>query len=71
MLEDLAFQLLNISFYTDEWDEDTLNNALSDVMDQLLHLKNIKENRTIYDTTFDLLDLLKEAYDRGHFEGEF
>ena len=63
MLYDMTYQLLNISFDTDEWDDKTLDDAINDVMVQLLELKRKKESKSVFDTTFNLWDLLVSAYD--------
>lgn len=69
-IEDMAQQLLNISFDVYEWDETFLNAAIKEVADQIETLKTIKETRSLYDTTMDLFDLLEEAYKANYFETE-
>lgn len=69
-LEDMAQQLLNISFDVYEWDEEFLEESVKEVADQIEALENIKKSRRIYDTTMDLFDLLSEAYKTNHFETE-
>lgn len=69
-IEDMAQQLLNISFDVYEWDETFLNEAVKEVANQIEALKIIKEARGIFDTTMDLFDLLEEAYKANYFETE-
>lgn len=69
-IEDMAQQLLNISFDIYEWDETFLNEAVKEVADQIEVLKTIKETRSLYDTTMNLFDLLEEAYKANYFETE-
>ncbi len=69
-LEDMAQQLLNISFDVYEWDEEFLEESVKEVADQIEALENIKKSRGIFDTTMDLFDLLSEAYKTNHFETE-
>ena len=61
-IRELAFQLLNVSFDTDEWDEEALENSVTEVAEQLEGLIRIKEARTAFDTTIDLWDLITEVY---------
>lgn len=61
-IRELAFQLLSVSFDTDEWDEAFLENSITEVKEQLESLKRIKESRSMFDTTIDLWDLLTEVY---------
>ena len=67
-IEDMAYQLLNISADTDEWGEDFLKDQIKAVSDQIEALKMIKERKSIFDLNFDLFDLLREAYETSHFE---
>lgn len=69
-LEDMAQQLLNISFDVYEWDEGFLEKSVKEVADQIEALENIKKSRGIFDITMDLFDLLSEAYKTNHFETE-
>lgn len=69
-IEDMAQQLLNISFDVYEWDETFLNEAVKEVADQIEALKRIKEAKGMFDTTMDLFDLLEEAYKANYFETE-
>lgn len=61
-IRELAFQLLSVSFDTEEWSEEVLENSVTEVADQLECLKCIKETRTTFDTTIDLWDLITEVY---------
>lgn len=70
-IEDMAQQLLNISFDIYEWDEAFLNEAVNEVANQIEALKRIKEARGMFNMTMDLFDLLEEAYNTNHFESEW
>ena len=61
-IKELAFQLLSVSFDTDEWDEDFLEKSITEVAEQLEALKQIKESRSMFDTSMDLWDLISEVY---------
>ena len=60
---DMAYQLLNASFDTDEWDDAGLNDALEEVCQQIIPLYVNKINRTAYDTGFPVWDLLSEVFE--------
>ena len=66
----MAYDLLNISFDTDEWDEKFLDNALEETINQLVAIKRQKESGGIADTTIYLYDLLTEAFTKGYFDNE-
>ena len=63
-IEDMAQQLLNISFDIYEY------KAIKEVADQIEVLKRIKETKSVFDTRIDLFDLLEEAYKTNYFESE-
>lgn len=68
-IDDMAFELLNISFNTDEWEESFLNEAIKEVADQIEAMaKRCVNEMVMFGTTYNLFDLLSEAYDRGCFE---
>ena len=63
-IEDMAQELLNISFNVYEY------KAIKEVADQIEVLKGIKETKDVFDNRIDLFDLLEEAYKTNHFKLE-
>lgn len=70
-IEDMAQQLLNISFDVYEWDETFLNEAVKEVADQIQTMaKRCENEKLMFGTTIHLFDLLEEAYKANYFETE-
>ena len=65
LYQDMAFQLLDITFDTAEWDDNTLTETIEDVAKQIEELKPF---RSVFDSRTYLYDLLIEAYKTNHFE---
>lgn len=53
---DLSLRLLNLCFDTDEFDEETLDTAITQITEQIMPLENVQ---SVYGNDFQLYELLK------------
>ena len=67
-IEEMATQLLNISYDISEWPADFLAVQTENITNQIERVKEMSGEK-FFNTNINLFELLANAYEEGRFEG--